>query len=118
MAEDIIYLDERKSKRLFVKCPLDYEIGGIDLKGVTVNACSEGIMVESSLPLRTAFQIFMILDENPNYQTELEFALEGKTHVIEAEIRHFHLDFSGTKPYFFRVGFRFPRGRIDVHQNG
>ena len=117
MPEDIIYLDERRDKRIFLKCPLSYQIGGIRLWGTTVNASSEGIMVKSSLSLETAFEILATLDRDSNYSTELEVILEGRIYQIAAEIKHFHLDSSGQKPYFFRAGLRFPKDGMRARRN-
>jgi len=117
MAEEIVYLTGRKYKRLPIRSPLDYEIGGINLRGVSLNASSAGIMVKSSLSLKTAFEILAILDKEPNYHTELKIVLEEETYVVEAEIKHFHLDFSGSKPYEFRVGFGFSKSEIQVRKN-
>jgi hypothetical protein len=107
MGENIIDLDRRKYRRVPIECPVDYRIGAINLKGVTVNAGSEGIIVKSSVSLETAFEIFKTLDNEPNYHTDLEIDSEGRTYLIDAETKHFHLDSSDDKGYVLRVGFGF-----------
>lgn len=118
MNEDIVDLNERENRRILVRCSVEYDIGGINLKGITANASSDGIMVKSFLALETVFEIFRFLDKEPNYQTILEFSLEGETYLTEAEIKHFHLDSFGDRKYLFRVGFGFLKGRIRVRRNG
>lgn len=117
MAEDIVRFDERKDKRVPLKYPLSYRIGGMKLRGTTVNASNEGILIKTPLSLETAFAIFKTLDRKSNYLTELEVILEGKICQVDAEIRHFHLDCSGQKPYLFRAGLRFPKDEIRVPGN-
>ena len=116
MAQSVIDLNERKHGRTLVKHPLDYEIGGINLKGIIVNASSQGVMVKSSLSLDTAFEVFRFLDKEPSYRTVLEFSFEGEIYVAEAEIKHFHLDSSPDGSYGLRIGFGFHEDKIRVSE--
>ena len=101
MANHILDLDERRQKRVSSKHPVDYEIGGTILKGIIVNASSNGIMVKSSVSLATVLDVLSFLDREPGYRTVLEFIFEGEPYVAEAEIKHFHLDSSGGGRYTF-----------------
>ena len=116
MPQSVVDLNERKHGRRLAKHPLDYEIGGINLKGVIVNASREGVMVKSSLSLETAFEVFRFLDKQPSYRTVLEFSLEGEIYVAQAEIKHFHLDSSSDGSYGLRVGFRAHEDKVRVSE--
>lgn len=118
MAESIVYLEERRERRVFVKCPLEYEIGGINLKGFTVNVSRRGVMVQSPLSLETAFEVFRTLDGKPDYHAVLELTLEERTYVIDAGIKHFHLDGSGNGAYVLRVGFGFQGKSLEIRPKG
>lgn len=102
-------LEQRKHERIWVEFPVVYEIGGHTITGSTVNVSREGMLVESYLSSKTAFKVFKILNRKPNYRLEMEYTYEGKTYRRDAEIKHFHADFSGTEPYRFTVGFHVPK---------
>lgn len=101
--------EQRKYERSWVEFPVIYKIGRNTLTGSTVNACNEGILVESYLSSKTALRIFKILNKKSVYRLELEYTYEGNTYLRDAEIKHFHLDFSGSEPYRFTVGFCIPK---------
>jgi len=77
--------------------------------GNAVNVCNEGILVESYLSSKSALEIFKILKKKPNYRLGVEFTYEGSTDLRKVEVKHFHLDFSGSEAYRFTVGFWLPR---------
>lgn len=104
--------DQRKSRRMPVKCRVHYDIGGISLKGITVNASKGGLLIKSALTLETAFEIFGFLSRKPNHRTSLELALEDDTYITEAEVRHYHLDSSDDDRCILRVGFRLPKDAL------
>jgi hypothetical protein len=101
--------NHRRYERSWIEFPVVYTIGKITLTGSTVNACNEGIMVESYLSSKTAFKVFRILNKNPGYRLEMEYTYEGNTFLRDAEIRHFHVDFSGGEPYRITLGFWIPK---------
>ncbi len=111
MVERSISTERRKHDRVPVELPLSYKIGKKTLIGNTVNACDEGIMVESYLSSKAAFKIFKALERVPDYRLGVEFIYEGNTDRRDAEIKHFHLDFSGSAAYRLTVGFWLPKGR-------
>jgi len=101
--------EQRKHERSWVEFPVVYRIGGNLITGSTVNVCNEGMLVESYLSSKTALRVFKILNKKPGYRLELEYTFERNTYRRNAEIRHFHADFSGSEPYRFTVGFWVPR---------
>jgi hypothetical protein len=100
--------ERRKYKRVPVEFPVTYRIRGTTILGRAVNACNEGMMVESYLALKTAFQILGILKKKRRYRLRIEFT-HKRTYRTEGEIRHFHLDFSGIEPCRSSVGFFIPK---------
>ena len=102
-------LDQRKNRRFWIEFPVTYRIGGKQYTGRTINACNEGMMVESSLSLKAAYRVFKILTKGCNNHIDLEYVYKDKTRRRKAEIKHFHLDFSGTEPYRLTLGFFIPR---------
>ena len=109
MGEENIGIERRKHERILVEFPLNCKIGRKTLIGNTVNACKEGMMVESSLALKTALQMFGTLTKKRKHCLNVEFTFKEKTYRTEAEIKHFHLDFLGSEPYRFTVGFWIPK---------
>jgi len=97
--------DRRRHERFCVEFPLTYRIGRRTLMGNAVNVCNEGIMVESYLSSRAALEVFKILKSKPNYRLGVEFSYEGNTDLRDVQVKHFHLDFSGSEAYRFTVGF-------------
>ena len=106
-------IDQRQYERMWIEVPVIYRIGTTTITGSTVNACREGFMVESYLSSKTASKIFKILRKRPKYRLKLKYTHQGATHLRKAEIKHFHLDFSGTEPYRFTVGFWIPKTSPD-----
>ena len=102
-------VEQRKQERLWVEFPVVYRVGRSRITGSTVNACNEGFMVESYLSSKSASKVFKTLNKRSGYRTEVEYTYEGKTCRRETEIKHFHLDFSGTEPYRFTAGFWIPK---------
>lgn len=100
--------ERRKYKRVSIELPVTYKIRGTTVLGRTVNACNEGMMVESYVGLNTALQVLGILKKKRRYRLGIEFT-HKKTYRTEAEIRHFHLDFSGNEPCRSVVGFFVPK---------
>ena len=109
MAEERMGTEQRQYERVEVEFPVVYNIGKNTVTGSTLNACNEGILVESYLSSKTALKIFKTLNKNPEYWLEVEYTYEGNTYRRNAQIRHFHSDFSGYEPYRFRVGFYIPK---------
>jgi hypothetical protein len=109
MAKGTVHIDRRKDMRIFVNRPAHFDIRKTSLKGITVNASEEGIMVESVLPLETAAEMFRSLGEEPNYWTSLYVTIEEDTYFTEAEVKHYHLDSSSGERFILRVGFGFSR---------
>ena len=116
MVEEGIAPERRKHERFQVEFPLRFKIGRKTLTGSTVNACDEGMLVESSVSSRTALRIFKTLRNRPNYRLKVEFAFEQDVYLRDVEVKHFRLDFSGSEPYRFRVGFWFPRKNKTRHK--
>jgi len=100
--------DRRRYKRVAIEFPVICRIRGIAVLGWSVNACNQGILVESFLPLKTAIRILGILNRKQNHSLEMEFTYK-KTYRAEAEIRHFHLEFSGHKRCRSLIGLLMPR---------
>jgi hypothetical protein len=98
--------EQREHERVWVEFPVTYKVGRCKITGSTVNACGEGMMVESYLSSRSAARVFKILRKKPNYHVELSYEYKGNAHQRTAEVKHFHFDFSGSEPYRFTAGFR------------
>ena len=99
-------IEQREQERTWVEFPVTYKIGRCKITGSTVNACSQGMMVESYLSSRSAARVFKILRKKPNYHLKLNYEYKGSSHQRPAEVKHFHFDFSGSEPYRFTAGFR------------
>ena len=102
-------LDQRKNRRFWIEFPVMYRIGGKRYTGSTINACNEGMMVESSLALKDVNKVFKILIKARHNHVDLEYIYKDKAWRRKAEIKHFHLDFSGTQSYRLTLGFFIPR---------
>ncbi|NIQ39314.1 MAG: hypothetical protein GTN81_12080 [Proteobacteria bacterium] len=102
-------IERRKQRRFPVELPLSYKIGKKTFIGSTVNACDEGIMVESYLSPKGALSVFKILEKSPDYRMGVTFSYEGNIDRRDAEIKHFHLDSVGNEAYRFTVGFWLPK---------
>jgi len=101
--------EQREYERSCIEFPVIYTIGGVTLTGSTLNVCNEGILVESCLSAKSVLKVFKILNRQPGYRLEVEYSYGGNTYLRDAEVKHFHLDFSGSDPYRLRVGFWIPR---------
>ena len=102
-------VEQREFERLWVEFPVVYRVGWHTVTGSTVNASSQGLMVESYLSSKSASKVFNTLNKKTGYRVEVEYTYQGKTYRRNAEIKHFHLDFAGSQPYRFTVGFWIPR---------
>ncbi len=103
--------DQREHERVYVEFPVVYTIGRNTLTGSTVNASNEGMMVESYVSSRTALRVFKILCKKPGFHLIVEYTYKENTYLRASEIRHFHLDYSGSEPYRLTVGFWIPKTR-------
>jgi len=102
--------ERRKHKRVAVDFPVTYKIWGTTVRGRALNACNEGMMVESSLDLEMARKILEVIGKNGENRLEVEFTYR-KPYRAEAEIRHFRLAPSGPTRYRSEVGLFMPRIR-------
>jgi hypothetical protein len=100
--------ERRRYKRISAGFPVSYRVKGTTIMGKAINACNEGILVESHLDLKTAFQIVGMLRKKRRQRFKIEFS-HKQTYKTEGEIRHFHLDFSGTEPCRSLAGFFVPK---------
>jgi hypothetical protein len=100
--------ERRKYKRVLVEFPVTYKIRRTTILGRALNASNEGMMVESYLDLKTALRILGALKKKRKYRLNIEFTYK-KTYRTEAEVRHFHLDFSGKEPCRSVFGFFTPK---------
>ncbi|NIO11686.1 MAG: hypothetical protein GTO40_28170, partial [Deltaproteobacteria bacterium] len=65
--------EQREYERLWIEFPVIYKIGRNTITGSTVNACSEGLMVESYLSSKTASKIFKIINKRPAYRLRVKY---------------------------------------------
>jgi hypothetical protein len=103
-------IERRKHKRVPVDFTVTYRVWGTTVTGRALNACNEGMMVESSLDFAVARQILDVLGKNGNNRLQVEFTYK-KAYRTEAEIRHFRLAPNGPANYRSEVGFFIPRIR-------
>ena len=108
MREKELPEEKRRFERLDVDLPVIYKIGRYTLTGTTVNVSNEGLFVESSLSAKTASRVFKILYKNPKYRLEMEYSYQDRAYVRDAEVKHFHMDSSGSGPYRLKIGFWIP----------
>lgn len=101
--------EKRQYERLQVDFPVVYKVGSNTLTGTTVNVSNQGILVESSLSAKTASVVFKILNRKPEYRLEVEYSYRGRTFLRDAQVKHFHIDSSGSGPYRLRIGFWIPK---------
>jgi hypothetical protein len=85
--------DRRRHRRVPIDFPVVCHIRGTPVLGWSVNACNQGMMVRSYLPLKTVIQILGMLNKNRTCPVELEFT-HKREYRAEAEIKHFHIEFS------------------------
>ena len=109
MSEVVIDVEQREHERFKVEFPLTYKLGKILLTGSTVDACNQGIRIESYVSPKKAPKVFKMLYKNPRYKLEIEYVYEGKSYVRDAEVRHFEVAYSGSGSYRFTIGFFIPR---------
>jgi len=100
--------ERRKHRRVSIDFPVTYKIRGTTVLGRAMNASNEGMLVESYLALKTALHILGVLKRKRGHRLGVEFTYK-KTYHTQAEIRHFHLDFSGNEPCRSLVGFFMPK---------
>ncbi len=100
--------DRRKYKRVAVDFPVVFKISRRSVLGKAVNACNEGMMVESNLPLETAVKILKTLAKKRDHRLDVRFTHNKKPYRPEAEIRHFHLDLFGNGMCRSVAGFFMP----------
>ena len=100
--------EQRRYERVSLGFPVVYEIGKLTLTGTTVNACNEGMMVESHLPPKRMLEVFGVLSEKEKYRLKIRCVQGGKTYLRDAEVRHFHLHSSGSGTCRFTVGLWMP----------
>jgi hypothetical protein len=110
--------ERRKHQRFQVKHSMSFKIGRKTLTGRTVNACDQGMLVESSVSSRTALKIFKMFRDRPNYRSEAEFTFGQDVYLRDVEVKHFRFDFSGSEPYRLSLGFWLPPKKAEAHQNG
>jgi len=108
MAAEATNDERRKHRRVPIDFPVTYKIRGTTVLGRALNASNEGMLVESYLAMRTALHILGILKRKRRHRLTVEFTYKKKYHT-QAEIRHFHLDFSGNEPCRSLVGFFMPK---------
>ncbi len=100
--------NRRKYKRVAVDFPVVFKINRRSVLGKALNACNEGMMVESNLPLETAVQILKTLAKKKSRKLDVRFTYNKKTYRPEAEIKHFHLDLFGNGMCRSVAGFFMP----------
>ena len=100
--------ERRRFKRIPVDFPASYEIHGTTVYAWALNACNEGMMVESFMSLDMALHLLDRLKEGGRERLFLEFTHRG-TRRAEAEIRHFHLHFLGGRLCRSQLGFFVPK---------
>jgi hypothetical protein len=100
--------ERRKYRRVSIDFPVSYKIHGTTVLGRAMDACNEGMKVESYIPLKTALRMLTTLRKKRKVRLHLEFTYK-RTYRTQGEIRHFHLDFSGNEPCRSVLGFFVPK---------
>jgi len=109
--------ERRKFRRVPVGFPTAYTVHGTIIPGWALNACNEGMMVESFMSLDMALHILYWLKKRGTNHLVLEFTHKG-TYRTEAEIKHFHLQFLGRTLCRSQIGFFMPKIRQEVVEEG
>ena len=100
--------ERRKFRRIPVDFPASYEIHGTTVYGWALNACNEGMLVESFMSLDMALHLLDRLKKEGGKRLFLEFTHRGP-HRAEAEMKHFHLHFLGRRLCRSQLGFFMPK---------
>ena len=98
--------DRRKSRRVPVDFPVTLEIHGTPVSGWAMNACNNGMMVQSFMTLDMALHVLNRLKKDGTERLFLEFTHKEPCRT-QAELRHFHLEFLGARLCRSRAGFSF-----------
>jgi hypothetical protein len=109
MGRETMKLGRRKYRRVSTDFPVVYRIQGTRLLGKVVNACNEGMMVESYVGQRQALHILENLANNGERNVELKFTHKKKAYRIDGEMRHCHIHSFGSEPFRAQLGLFLPR---------
>jgi hypothetical protein len=109
MGRETMKLGRRRYRRVSTDFPVVYRIQGTSLLGKVVNACNEGMMVESYLGPEAALRILQILACETGNNVDLKFTYKNKAYRAEGEMKHFHLQFFGREPFRAQLGFFLPQ---------
>jgi hypothetical protein len=101
--------ERRKHKRVAVDFPVVYRLDGKRILGKAVNACNEGLMVESYFGFDAARHLLQNLTTNQEPLVGLQFAYRRRGFRTEGEIRHFCLRFSGAGSFRAELGLFVPK---------
>lgn len=98
--------ERRKTRRVPVDFPVTVEIHGTPVSGWALNACNSGMMVQSFMTLDMALHVLHRLKKNGMERLFLEFTHKEPCRT-QADLRHFHLEFLGSRLCRSRAGFSF-----------
>jgi len=101
--------DRRKHKRVPVDFPVVYKFQGRTVLGNAINACNEGILVESYVGLEPALHMLKTLANNGRRNVDLRFTYGKRAYRTEAELKHCRLHFSGNEVLRAELGFFAPK---------
>jgi hypothetical protein len=103
----------RKFRRVSVDFPVTYRLKGRAYLGKAVDACNEGMMVESLLGLNQALRLFHLLAAKEEGKVELKFTTNDRAYRAEGEMKHFRLCFFGRQPFRAELGLFLPRIEVE-----
>ena len=89
--------EKRNSDRIRFEIPVSFEIGKNTFYGTTANLCDDGMMIESSLAPGNVRRIFKLLLKTEECPVDVNYSINGRPFSRPGKIRHYHLDFSGSK---------------------
>ena len=89
--------ERRDSERIPFEIPVTFEIGRNTFFGTTSNLCDNGMMIESSLAQVNIRRILKTLLKADECQVEVNYSVKGRLFSRPGKIRHYHLDFLGSK---------------------
>jgi hypothetical protein len=89
--------EKRNSERVTFEIPVTFEIGDDTFFGTTANLCNDGMMIESSLAHRSVRRMFKALLKAEESPVDVNYSVNGRTFSRSGTIRHYHLDFLGSK---------------------
>jgi hypothetical protein len=101
--------DRRRHKRVPVDFPVVCKFQGKTVLGQAVNACNEGILVESYVGLEPALHLLKNLANNGKQNVGLRFGYKMKAYRTSAELKHCRLHFLGTEVLRAELGFFVPK---------